>query len=390
MQNVMMRVALVVATALFAVACAAAPTPVPTQAPPTAAPKPTEAAKPTAAPATAVPPTNAPTTASQPTAAPAATKAAPASVTVKFGQVGGLSDAAIFIAEAKGFFKEQGITVEYVPFTSAAQMVAPLGTNELQIGGGAISAGLFNAFNRDVKILIVADKGNQNPGNGYEAYIVRKDLADQIKGPKDLKGRTVALAARDISPEYSLDAYLRQGGLTINDVNVVTMGHPDMLSALQNKAIDVGAPIEPTLSRTLQAGVGTLLTRVDAVVPGIQVAVILYSQKFATDQRDAATRFMFAYLKGARLYNDAFTKKDLQVRKDVVDILAKATKLDASLFDTMYVPGIDPNGKVNVKSTDDIQQWFVKKGSLNKVADLEKLIDMSFANDASKQLGPYK
>lgn len=345
-------------------------TPAPTVAPPA----------PTQAPPVA--PTSAPSTLIQASAAQP--------IKVKFGQVGGMSDGAIFIAEAKGFFKEQGITVEYVPFTSAAQMVAPLGTNELQIGGGAISAGLFNAFNRGVNILIVADKGNQNPGNGYEGYVVRKDLADQIKGPKDLKGRTVALAARDISPEYSLDAYLRQGGLTINDVNVVTMGHPDMLTALQNKAIDVGAPIEPTLSRTLEAGAGTLLTRVDAVVPGIQVAVILYSQKFATDQHDAANRFMIAYLKGARLYNDAFVKKDPQIRSDVIAILSKATKLDAKLFDTMYVPGLDPNGKVNAKSTDDIQQWFVKKGSLDKAADLNKMIDMSFADNAVKQLGPYK
>lgn len=353
----------------------------------TAACAPAPAAPPPATQAPAIAPTNAPATA--PTAVP--TKASAAQpVTVKYGQIGGVSDGAIFIAEAKGFFKEQGITMEYVPFTSAAQMIAPLGTNELQVGGGAISAGLFNAFNRDVKILIVADKGNQNPGNGYEAYVARKDLADQIKGPKDLKGKTIALAARDISPEYSLDAYLRTGGLTINDVNVVTMGHPDMLTALQNKAIDVGAPIEPTLTRVLQAGAGTLLTRVDAVVPGIQVAVILYSEKFAKEQRDTAVRFMVAYLKGARLYNDAFAKKDPKARAEVIDILAKATKLDAALFDQMYVPGIDPNGKVNVKSTDDIQQWFVKKGSLPKAADLGKLIDTSFVEDAIKQLGPYK
>ncbi len=57
------------ALALVALACAPAPTPAPTAAPPTAAPKPTEAPKPTAVPPTAAPK---PTEAPKPTTAPAA------------------------------------------------------------------------------------------------------------------------------------------------------------------------------------------------------------------------------------------------------------------------------------------------------------------------------
>lgn len=343
-------------------------------------------------------PTGAPPAATQAPAAPAttaptsaaATAAAPLTpVTVRFGQVGAISDAAIYIADAKGYFKEQGITFEAVPFQSAALMIAPLGTNEIQVGGGAISAGLLNAYGRGINLVIVADKGNLNPGNGYEAIVVRKDLADQIKGPKDFKGHSVALAQRDITPEFSLYTFLQQGGLTVNDVNVVTMAFPDMLPALQNKAIDAAAPTEPTLSRILSAGVATLLVRSDAYAPGEQTAVILYSEKFARDQRDVGVRFMSAYLKGARLYNDAFAKKDPKARAEVIDILAKATKLDAALFDTMVVPGIDPNGRVNVKSLEAIQNYFIAKGSQQKAVDLSKVVDMSFADDAVKGLGPY-
>jgi NitT/TauT family transport system substrate-binding protein len=344
-----------VALALIGSGCASAPTPAPTPAPPTAA-------------------------AVQPTFAP---------VTVKIGQVGAISDGAIFIADAKGFFKEQGITLDSTPFASAALMIAPLGTNELQVGGGAVSAGLFNAYGRGINLVIVADKGNLNPGNGYEAIVVRKDLADTIKSAKDLKGRSIALAARDITPEVSLDTYLRSGGLTINDVTVVPMAFPDMPTALLNKAIEVAVPTEPTLSRVVSSGAGTILIRSDAVAPGEQTAVILFSEKFAA-QNDVATRFMVAYFKGARLYNDAFTKKDPKVRADVVDIISKATKLDAALFDSMYFPGIDPNGKVNMESLTSIQNYFVAKGSQLKAVDLSKVVDTSFADAAVKILGPYK
>jgi NitT/TauT family transport system substrate-binding protein len=322
-------------------------------------------------------------------AEPSATAAA-TPVTVKFGQVGSVSDAAIFIADAKGYFKEQAITLEAVPFTSAALMVAPLGTNEIQAGGGAPSAGLYNAVDRGVRLRIVADKGSLTPGHGYEVVIVRKALADKVKSAKDLRGLKISIAARDIVPEYSLDQYLRTGGLTIKDVEVVPLAFPDMIPALASGAIDVAIPTEPTATRILDAGTGVLLTRTESVVPGEQTAVILYSEKFAQD-KDAATRFMVAYLKGARYFNDAFDKGDATKKQDVIDIVAKGTKLDPALLARVIFPGIDPNGKLSVDSLNAAQQYFVMKGSQTKAIDLTGIVDSSFADEAVKRLGgPYK
>lgn len=312
-----------------------------------------------------------------------------ATVTLKIGQVGGISDAAFHIATAKGYFKDQGIALEAIPFASAAQMVAPLGTGELQVGGGASSAGLFNAIGRRVGLVIVADKGNMDPGHGYEAIVVRKELAATIKGPKDLKGRTVAISAMDITPEVTLDTYLRQGGLTEKDVNLVAVPHPDMLQALKNGSIDAGLPIEPFVSRIVAAGVATVLVRDDTVTPGHQVAVVLFSEKFAR-QRELAVRFMKAYILGARFYNDAFVKKQTAKRSEAIDILVKATKVDPALFETMVMPGINPAGKVNLESLTHIQKWFVNKGSQQKFIELSKAVDLSFADEAVRQLGPYK
>jgi len=326
---------------------------------------------------------------SQSAAPSAVTSAVPTPVTLEIGQVGGISDAAIYIAQAKGYFKAEGITLDSQKFASAAQMVAPLGTGELQVGGGATSAGLFNAIGRGVGMFIVADKGNLDPGHGYEAIMVRKELAGVIKGPKDLTGRTVALSALDIGPEVTLDTYLRTGGLTEKDVHVVTVSFPDMLQALKNGSIDAGVPIEPFVSRITAAGVASILVRDDSVTPGHQTAVLLFSEKFAK-QRDLAVRFMKAYIQGARFYNDAFVKKDAAKRTEAIAILAKATNIDAALFDAMVMPGINPSGKVNLDSLTMIENWFVAKGSQQKFIELGKAVDLSFAEEAGRQLGTYK
>lgn len=331
---------------------------------------------------TPVPPTQPP--------APAPTPAETfAPMTLKYGQVGGISDAAIFIAQAKGFFTEQGLTVESVPFTSAAEMTAPLGTDELQVGGGTVSAGLFNAIGRGIAIVIVADKGSYAPGHGFAAIVVRTELIDVIKGPRDLKGHSIALSARDTAPEMNVDAYLRTGGLTINDVNVVALPVSDLQQALKNGSIDAAQAFEPFLSRILAAGVARVLVRADVAIPGQQIAVILFSQKFAA-KREAATRFMVAYIKAARLYNDAFVKKDSATRTDIINVLSKATNLDADFFNTMVMPGIDLDGKVNSASLDEAQAWFVAKGSQKEKIPMDKVMNQSFAVEATRRLGPYR
>ncbi len=369
MKKYQLFVSMAVASIVILTACAAPAAPTPAAPPPVAA---------TVAPT--LPPTPAPSPSPTPTFAP---------MTVKFGYLGGISDSAIDIAQAKGYFKEQGLTVELVPFASATEMTAPLGTDELQAGGGTISAGLFNAMGRGITVVIAADKGNYAPGFGASAILVRTALMDTIKGPKDLKGRSIALAARDSAAEMNLDSYLRTGGLTIADVNVVVIGFNDMLAALRNGAVDAAQANEPSLSRILSAGVARVLVRSDQVSPGIQIAVVLFSEKFAA-KREPSTRFMVAYVKAARLYNDAFVKKDAATRKEVIEILSKSTKLDADLFDTMTMPMINADGKVNANSIDEVQTWLVAKGTQRAKIPMNQAVNNSFAEEAALRLGPYK
>src|SRR4051812_29161107 len=132
------------------------------------------ACSPPAAPAQAPPP-------AQSAPAPAAASAAPAEaarpaepVVVRVGLQGGSSDAAAFIADAKGYFREQGIAFEHVPFSAPPAMVAPLATSQIDVAGVGPNPQYVNAVARDVPIKAVADKGRFSRGGGYIAFAVRK------------------------------------------------------------------------------------------------------------------------------------------------------------------------------------------------------------------------
>ena len=88
----------------------------------------------------------------------ASLSAASAQTPVNVGITDSSSDAVFFIADKKGYFKAEGLAATMTSFASAAKMIAPLGTGQLDVGGGTVAAGLYNAVERGINIKIVADK----------------------------------------------------------------------------------------------------------------------------------------------------------------------------------------------------------------------------------------
>ncbi|HZR99809.1 MAG TPA: ABC transporter substrate-binding protein [Chloroflexota bacterium] len=342
------------------------------------------------------PPAAATPAAPAPTTAPAATaQAAQAREHVNLGVLSSVSDSGLWIAIAKGYFEEQGLDVETQPFGTAADMVAPLSAGQLDAGGGAPGVGLNNAVARGLEVRIVADKATTSPGHGYEAILIRKDLVDsgQVRVPADLKGRKYALpSVTGITPEVALNRYMRQAGLGARDTDLITMPFPDMVAAFANRSIDAATVIEPFVTQIADHGDAVIAEREDVTYPNHTVAVILYAAPFSRDRQPAARAFMVAYLKALRDYNDAFTKRDPARYREVVDILTRFTPVkDAALYGKMVMPGLDPNGVVNVASLKEDQDYYLANGLQQERVDIDKLVDESFARYAVEQLGgPYR
>src|SRR5258708_40111423 len=89
------------------------------------------------------------------------------------GTIGASSDAPLFIADAMGYYAEQGLKVKFVRFDSAAKMIPSLGSGDVDVGSGATSAGLFNPGKPGLAIKIVADKAPNAQGYAFQALMGR-------------------------------------------------------------------------------------------------------------------------------------------------------------------------------------------------------------------------
>ena len=316
-------------------------------------------------------------------------------VEVRVGIASAISDVAIFIAQKKGYFRDEGITAKTTTFTSASFMVAPLGAGNLDVAGGSPSAGLYNAVARGIQLRIVADKASSPPGYGVNAIMVRKALiaGGRFKSLKDLKGMKVALAGRGVSSMITLNDALESVGLKYSDVDVIDMSFPNILVAFQNGAIDAGIPTEPFITLATKRGSAVKIRSDDQIDPGHQIAALMYSQKFAQDEPKVAVSFMRAYLRGVRFYNDALKGGRLAgpTADEVIAILVESTPIkDPAVFRAITPAGNNPNGRVNVASLKHDQAFYRQLGLLTADVNVDQVVDYSFVDAALKTLGPYK
>jgi NitT/TauT family transport system substrate-binding protein len=312
---------------------------------------------------------------------------------VRAGTLATVGDAGWWVAIHRGYFQELGIDFQYTTFNSAADMVAPLSAGQLDVGGGAISAGLFNAIARGVELKAVADKSSSPPGHSTVGIVIRKDLweSGRVRSPADLKGLRLAISGRGIAPETEVNAFLGRGGLSFKDLDVTTMSFSDTVVALANQSIDLTVIPEPFLTQIRSQDLGHIWVRSDEMLPGHITAVVLYSPQFIAEQPDTARDLMVGYLRAVRDYNDAFFKQDPAAKQMVVEALTRFTPLkNPALYDEMVVQGLDPNGEVPLESLEKDQEYFLAAGLQQQRIDLSKVVDNSFARAAVQILGPYR
>ena len=300
-------------------------------------------------------------------------------VALKVGAIGAVSDAGIFIAQEKGYFRDEGLDVEIVGFKAAPQILPAIATGEVQASGSAVTPALFNAFARGITMKLVADKGQVAQGFGFAAIVIRSDLADTVRDFKDLKGRKFAVMGKGVSSTTQLGKALERGGIEPNEVELIELGLPEMVAALGNKAIDGATLLEPFITFATARNVGFRWKGMEDFLPFTgQNGVIIYSQQFTQEQPEAAKRWMAAYLKGTRAYLDA----------GINAILAKHTAVkDLALLAKIAPTGFDPNGRMEIKSLEADQDWFLKLGLQQSRADLGKVIDYQYVDYAVARLG---
>lgn len=314
--------------------------------------------------------------------------ALPQKAVVKVGMKQVASDAGILIGMAKGYYKDLGIEIEPIQFSSGQEMINQLAAGQLDVGATVSSSGLFNAMGRDIPVKIVADKGINVPGQGYYRLVIRKDLEETIKDYGDLKGRKIAVVGTASLDELALDRVLAKGNLGLKDIDLqVIRSFPDMLVSLGNHSIDAAMVIEPFITQGVNKELLSPWKDPEEYDPHAQTAILVFGANL-TQNQEIANRFMTAYVKSIRDYNDAFFKD--KNKQAMISLLCKYSVIkDPKLYETMYPTGLNPDGYLKLKGIELDLEWYRQQNLLNSAIELQDAVDQHYVDFANYILGPY-
>lgn len=307
---------------------------------------------------------------------------------VVIASVPGIAAAGTYIAEDKGYFKDEGIDVTIANLASAADAMASLATNEFNVVEGGYSAGYWNALAKDFPIITAFERGSR-PTN--HKIVVPPAMADKIKTLKDLKGDSLAVNAPGSLTIYETGKMLETAGLTVKDVDLKYMAFPQMLVAFKNGAIDAAEDIPPFENIGEEQGLMKPIAEIDKTLQPYPIASIAYqiNTDWAKKNQDVVRRFFLAIARGTRDYCQAYHHGPN--RNEVEDIMIKYKVMsDRALLDRIPWQGRDPNGRMDAGTVLDIQDWFFKEGMITKKFSAERLIDQQYADYVQKKLPPFE
>ncbi|WP_046175872.1 ABC transporter substrate-binding protein [Domibacillus indicus] len=303
---------------------------------------------------------------------------------------GSASGAGFYIANEKGYFDDYNIEVEFATFANSDDMLPALASGEVDIAGGISSASFFNAIAQGIDVKIIADKGHNVKGKSYFTFVIGADKQNEIKEYSDLKGRKIAVSTEHAVDDYIFQLMLKEAGLKESDVEFVLM--PDfgnMLAAIQNGSIDAALQIEPLITQGVSEGIHVRFGDATDFAPEAQIAMVLGSPQFIDEEQDVSLRFMAAYLKGVRDYNDAFKKGE--DKAEIIEIMTEYTALkEADVWKEVFVTGLDPNGKMFTEDIRSQYEMYKRNGAIRGELDFDKAINTEVTEKAVEIIGEYK
>jgi NitT/TauT family transport system substrate-binding protein len=182
------------------------------------------------------------------------------------------------IAEARGYFKEEGLNVTINDLKGGSQSLQSL-------LGGSVEA-VTGAYEHTIRMQMKGQKIKAVIELGRFPGIVlgvRKDLAGQIKSPADLKGRKIGVTAPGSSTAMFATYLIAKSGLKADDVVFAGVGTgPGAVAAIKSGSVDAISNLEPVISALERDGLLSILadTRTEEgtrqLFGGTNPAAVLY------------------------------------------------------------------------------------------------------------------
>ncbi|NOU92031.1 PhnD/SsuA/transferrin family substrate-binding protein [Paenibacillus sp. LMG 31456] len=282
---------------------------------------------------------------------------------IKYSPLTGVSGLVVLFGAEKGFFKEEGLDVEFITTKNAVEALV---SKEVDIADMPTTSAII-AAGKGAPIKIVSSMfRTKGP-----FYLI---AAPGINSVEELKGKTVGAGSFGSGLDVYTQVILKKHGLSKNDVAYVANGAQEAAYAsLTSGQVDATIIHEPFASLVEQNGKGKILAKGWDYLPNFHTGVLASRKDFIDEKPELVKKLLSAYFKSqqyAKSHPDeyrAFFLKNVKVDEKAID---SAFKREDVLWEN--------NPDVDLKALQETQQIQVDLGFQDKIYDTAKILDLRF------------
>ncbi len=209
---------------------------------------------------------------------------------VRVQDTAGVPSAFLEYGVEQGFFKDRQLDVEVTPSQGGATVVPAVVSGDSDIAGSNLVSILL-AQGKDIPVKIVAPgtfvRGDRN--QDFSAIMAAGD--SDIRSPKDLEGKTLAVNTLENVAEVTAKASLAKQGVDVSEIELSEVDFPDMNAALAQGRVDAAFQIEPFVSLGLKEGHRIIDRPYVGTKPGLQIGCYFTSEQYLSENGDVVDRF---------------------------------------------------------------------------------------------------
>lgn len=210
----------------------------------------------------------------------------------------------LYLADAEGFFEEEGLDVDIVAFRGGTDLVRGMIAGAVEIGCTSLAG---------VNVGIAAGQPLQAFYGGLNMAIFDWYAVPEIKSIADAKGKRFGVTRIGSSTDFLTRYALAKQGLDPDkDVQIIQGGgSPERFAAMEAGQLDVNifAPAENFIAA--DAGYNLILRQTD-IAPDYPFHVFFATEEFIASHPNTIRAVLRAYVKGVRL---AKADKDRAVKE---------------------------------------------------------------------------
>ena len=154
--------------------------------------------------------------------------------------------ALVFLAQGKGYFADEGLAVELVPFASGKVALDMMLSGDVDVSASADMPTMSHSFDRADYALFCTIARTDNGA----WVIARRDRG--IEKPADLRGKRIATQA-DSAVHFFMSMFLREHRIGEDEAQVIYMKAVDLPGALVRGEIDAFSMRNPFIETAKQA-----------------------------------------------------------------------------------------------------------------------------------------